>query len=243
MIKGLYLAKAGMFGRTKKLDVIANNLANINTSGFKKDKLFYNRLVDAQNAIQNSGNSAGLRNAEMVTDYTAGELQQTGNPLDVAIVGDGFFEIQTPSGTAYTRNGNFSLDSQNRLITRDGSPVLGNGGEIQVAGNQVKISQDGSILVDGQSVDKIKIVSFEKPDMLTKMGSNLFADEGEAGLSEVEPDKVRIRQGFLEGSNVNGIEEMIQMIELYRKIELGQKTLKAQDETLEKLINDAGRVG
>jgi flagellar basal-body rod protein FlgF len=242
MIKGLYIAKAGMFGNAKKLNVTSNNLANISTTGFKKDKVFFNQLIDAQRALSNSGKHSDSANLETKTDFSTGRLQQTENPLDLAIVGEGFFEIQTPDKKVYTRNGNFTVDNKNRLVTQEGYPVMGTGGEIQVTGYEIKISGDGSILVDGQMVDKIRIVSFEDPSQLIKIGSTLFTEEGEAGIYLLEPETIQVRQGFIESSNVNGIDEIIQMIELYQQFELGQKTIRAHDETLEKLINDTGRV-
>jgi len=229
MIKGLYISKAGMCARARHLDVIANNLANINTTGYKKDKLFYLRMREAQDALNDSASNE-LAKVEIMTDYSSGELKNTGNPLDLAIVGEGFFVVQTPQGDVYTRDGNFTLDAEGRLTTLDGYPVLGNGGEIQIVGNEIRIGEDGSITVDGEIVDKIRVVTFDDLTQLIKIGGNYFSDEQTNGAIEVSPEKIHIRQGYLENSNVNGIQEIVQMIELYRQFEL------------EKLINDGGRV-
>ena len=193
MLKGLYLSKAGMLPQKQQLEVAANNLANINTIGYKKEDIFFRHLVNAVNASDPA-------QGEQKIDFSEGALRHTGNPLDAAIVGDGFFVVQTDQGEAYTRNGSFSLDGEGRLVTQSGDPVLSDSGELQIQGKSVKINEKGELLVDGH-----------------------------------------IRGGFLEGSNVNGIQEMISLIDLNRNYELGQKSIQSQDRTLDKLINEAGR--
>lgn len=239
MLKGLFIARAGMLPRQYQLDVIANNLANMNTVGYKKDKLFYRRLVDAMEPAKNDPDQ--INRIDEITDFSTGNIRQTGNPLDLAIVGDGFFMIQTPDGDVFTRNGNFTLDPNGRLVTQDGYAVMGSGGEIQLAGNDFRITEDGKIMVNDEVVDSLRIVKFEDTTLLKKIGSSYFMDEDEAGMVDVSPDQIQVRQGFLEGSNVSGIEEMTQMINLYRQFELGEKTITTQDRTLDKLINEAGR--
>ena len=243
MIKGLYVSKAGMLPRQRQLEINANNLANINTIGYKKDNVFFRHLIDSLQGKDSLNGEREFANGEIATDFSCGPLQETGNLLDLAISDEGFFVIQTPQGNVYTRNGNFTLDPEGRLITQDGFLVMGSGGEIQLAGNNINIAENGSIIVDGEAVDKIRIVHFDDYSRLIKIGGACFSDEeGEAAI-EVAPEKIQLRQGYLEGSNVTGIEEIVQMIELYRQFELGQKAIATQDSTLEKLVNDAGRLG
>ncbi len=233
MLKGLYLSKAGMLPQKQQLEVAANNLANINTIGYKKEDIFFRHLVNAVNASDPA-------QGEQKIDFSEGALRHTGNPLDAAIVGDGFFVVQTDQGEAYTRNGSFSLDGEGRLVTQSGDPVLSDSGELQIQGKSVKINEKGELLVDGQSVGRLRIVTFDDPQRLLRIGKNYFS-QGDTVPSDVPEDDVDIRGGFLEGSNVNGIQEMISLIDLNRNYELGQKSIQSQDRTLDKLINEAGR--
>lgn len=241
MIKGLYISKAGMLPRQRQLDIVANNLANMNTVGYKKDQVFIRHLLDSVQAVTNE-NEMVLTRDEAQTDFSPGSLFETGNPLDLAIVGEGFFVIQTPEQNLYTRNGNFTLDGRGRLVTADGYPVMGSGGEIQLAGGDISFGEDGSLMVNGQAVDKIRVVRFEDPSQLTKIGGTYFTEERMGMAEDINPDKLQLRQGYLEGSNVTGIEEMVKMIELYRQFQMAQKAVTTQDQTLEKLINDGGRL-
>jgi len=240
MLKGLFIARAGMIPRQRRLEVVANNLANMNTIGYKKDELFYNKLIQAM-APDADGNMDTTYPLAEVTDFSPGILRKTDNPLDVAIVGNGFFTIQTEDGLVFTRNGNFALDSDGRLITQDGHPVLGKNGEIQISGGEVRITENGSVMVNGEVVDQLRIATFEDPTLLTKIGQNYFTDNDEAGMMLLSADEVHLKPGYLEGSNVNGIEEMVLMIGLYQEFELGQRTIVTMDRTLDKLINDAGK--
>ena len=236
------VSKAGMLPRQRQLEIDANNLANINTIGYKKDEVFFRHLIDSLQASDEKNAKVSSASGEVITDFSSGSLRETGNPLDLAIVGDGFFVIDTPEGNVFTRNGNFSLDADGRLTTQDGYSVLGSGGEIQITGNEVRISEDGSILVDGQATDTLRVVRFENPTLLTKIGGTYFMDENDAGMMDVESTDLKVRQGYLEGSNVTGIKEIVQMIEIYRQFEMGQRAISTQDQTLEKLINDGGRL-
>ncbi len=242
MIKGLYVSKAGMLSRQRQLEVNANNLANMSTVGFKKNEVFFRHLLDASQATDAKKMDESFAAGSEITDFSTGSIQETGNPLDLAIAGEGFFVIGTPRGEVYSRNGNFSLDTDGRLVTQDGFPVLGSGGEIQLAGNDVKVNENGDITVEDRVVDKIKIVQFEDPTLLTKIGGTYFTDEDQAMVYDLPPEKIQLRQGYLEGSNVSGMDEVVQMIELYQQFELAQKAISSQDHTLDRLINDAGRV-
>ena len=218
------LSRQMVLGRS--IDVVANNIANMNTTGFKSDNsLFEEYLMPV--ARENRFNPAD-RMVSFVNDSGAwhnlgpGPLQQTGNPLDVAINGDGMFVVQTPAGERYTRDGGFQLDNQGQLVNASGYPVLGNNGPVrfQQTDKQINIAADGTITVlEGTNrIDsiraKLRIVNFTQPQRLRKEGSNLYSlGEGNAA----QPDtKSVVHQGFIERSNVNSIHEMSRLIEVSR---------------------------
>lgn len=249
MSGGIYMSAAGAMAYEKRMQVISNNLANINTSGFKKDKGHF-LIIDSPDSIKEDLEKKSISTGkqqpplwlqfETITDFSAGPLKHTGNPLDLALEGDGFFCIKTEQGTQYTRNGNFSLDQDGMLVTMDGLPVLGEGGPINIEGDTFTVGVEGNISVDGNLVDTIKIVGFEKPDALEKTENSLFAiaDKNEV---ESKAENTGVSQGFIELSNVNAIRMMTEMIEVLRGYESYQKAIKTADEANAKAINDVGR--
>ncbi|MER3522592.1 MAG: flagellar basal-body rod protein FlgF [Ignavibacteria bacterium] len=243
MIKGLYASSNGMPPMMVKLEVIANNLANINTSGFKKDGLFVQMMNDPGIApVVGAGKLSTRVQTERVTDFSEGSLVQTSNPLDLALQGRGFFVVQTPQGTRYTRNGNFTIALDGTLTTGDGFPVLAKDGTIkfpdlqQLAQESVRILPTGEIHVGTKAIGALRIVDFEDTTRLQKAGGALFSLDStdDTGMHEVELPTVR--QGYLEESNVDGIAEMIEMIEITRHFESNQKAIASQDATLEKVL-------
>ena len=249
MIRSLSTAATGMIAQQTNIDVISNNLANVNTSGFKKDKGHF-QIIDSPDSIKedldkNSISKETLQpplwlQFETKTDFSAGSLKHTGNPLDLALEGDGFFCIKTDQGNQYTRNGKFSLDQDGTLVTMDGLPVLGQGGPINIEGNTFTVDVKGNISVDGNLVDTIKIVGFQKQDALEKTGNSLFAIADKNAV-ERKVENTGVNQGFLELSNVNAIRMMTEMIEVLRGYESYQKAIKTADEANAKAINDVGR--
>ena len=247
MLKGIYTGALGMAVLTRRQEASANNLANINTSGYKKEtvvacsfpEMLIYRLHDPAAQGQEPplvGNlSMGLRIDDIVTDYTAGFYKETGNPLELAIMGEGYFVVNTPQGERYTRNGVFSLSPEGRLVTSDGYPVLGKNGEIIVDKGDFSVDESGQVFLNGKLSDKLRIVSFTAP--LLKEGSSLFRGE-----EPVEVANPKIAQGFVEESNVNAIEEMVNMINLMRAYEANQKVIQTEDSTLEKAVNEVGRI-
>src|SRR5450631_1558972 len=178
MNSGLYSALSGNIAAMKRMDIISNNLANVNTPGYKKDKmLFESMLAGTSNppaVPQGSTADPILQKENVYIDYGAGPVSQTGNPLDLAIDGDGFFVVQTPDGQAYTRQGNFRLGADGTLVTSGGFPVLGQNGSIHVQGSVVDIDAKGVVTVDGTAADTIKVVDFPKPYKLQKTASAQF---------------------------------------------------------------------
>lgn len=222
---GIYYATWGCQAQGRRFDIIANNLANVNTTGFKKD------VVRFDEALQEA----------VATDLRQGDTKQTGNPLDLALEGDGFFEVKTQGGTRYTRSGNFSLNADGFLVTQGGDPVMGANGPIPINGNDVEIDTEGQVTVDGAVVDTLSVVTFAQPGGLRKEGFSSFANDLNQRPNK-DPEEIVVKQGCLEESNVVVVEEMTRMIEALRSYESYQKVLQTFDETTHKSVNEVGRV-
>ena len=241
MERGLFAAASGMLADQIRQDVIANNLANATTAGFKGDtavgEAFPSLLINQLQTGATIGKlGLGSRITEVATDGSQGALRQTGGTYDLAIAGDGWFSVQGPNGVAYTRNGAFTTDAKGQLVTADAQPVLDDGGRPITVGNNATISPDGRVTVDGRQVGKLAVTALD-PKRLHKLGDNLYTGtvgrHGPAG---------RVEQGFLEGSNVNSVKEMVDLISTMRSFEAGQKAVQAIDDTLGKAVNDVGRI-
>jgi len=244
MIKGIYTSASGMQYLQLKQEIIANNLANVSTTGFKKEGVFRKTLIDMEKILKmNAADFVNLEEVDEVrTDYSQGSFKVTNNPLDFAIDGDGFFVVETLNGIRYTRNGNFLLDGDNYLVTTHGYRILDeNNLPIQITDGDVFIGDDGSVMVNGEVTAVLNITDFPKPYNLLKMGDGLFEDLSGAGLTP-DFDTYRIRQGVLEDSNVNAIEEMAKMINIIRDFETNQRLILAQDQTLDRAVNEVGRL-
>lgn len=218
----------------RQLDVVANNLANVSTTGFKRDELAFNDLFAKQ--LDKGIGSIGFGPSGF-TEFTAfedvGEMRPTGNPLDVAVDGNrGAFAVKTASGAiVYTRDGSFDRDQQGYLVTRTGDRVLDDAmSEIEIGTGHVAIAADGSIQVDGSTVATIGVYE----GRFEKIGGNRFRGTG-TPLTDA-----RIKAGHLEGSNVNAIESMTTMISLNRSFEIAQRSITAQDELAQRLIQSMG---
>ncbi|MBI3787895.1 MAG: flagellar basal-body rod protein FlgF [Ignavibacteriales bacterium] len=247
MIKGIYASGSGMQPRMLRLEVLANNLANIDTTGYKKENIFVQVLEQTANAnALGKGELEGL-DVKQYTDFSEGSMRQTNNPLDLAIEGRGFFVVETPQGARYTRNGNFMLAGDGTVVTLQGQPVLGASGKIQIpqfqkiADGKLSVSENGEITLNQTVVGKFKIVDFDNLANLKKEGSSMFHAAENERPHDAESNATKIRQGYLEESNVEGIAEMIAMVELNRSFETDQKSIQYQDSTLERAM-DVGRV-
>lgn len=245
MIQGIYTASMGMTPLLQKQDQIANNLANANTTGFKQSGLFvksYQKFLE-NDQLQPFVNQQ-IKADEVYVDYSEGPLRQTDNTFDVAIKGSGFFTIMTDAGLQYTRNGNFSLSPEGLLVCSDGSRVMGTEGFIRVDRDiPVTITNKGEVIQQGESKGVIKVTDFKKPYNMYRCGDNRFRPLVPSEESSVESAGYVMRQGYLEGANVDVIRNMVQMISAYRNFEADQKAIHAQDETLEKAVNQVGRLG
>lgn len=243
MFRGLYTAATGMNFQLNRQDAIANNLANISTVGYKKDETvasaFRERLVLATDRLETNpiGTiSLGVNTADNFIDTSVGRYVPTENPLDLAVHGEGYFVVQTGNGIRLTRNGNFTRDLDGYLVTADGENVMGTDGPILINGEDVQVAQDGSVQVNGVTVNRILLVNPNNPNSLVKEGHNRFRVNG--GLLQSE---ATIEQGMLEQSNVNSIQEMVKMIEVTRAYESNQKVIAVMDTVMNKVANEIGR--
>jgi len=246
MNSGMYSALSGNLSAMMRMEVISNNLANINTLGYKRDKIsFESVLAGSMNppAVPQSTTADPITVTERVSiDYAAGMMSRTGNSLDMAIDGDGFFTVSGPDGPAYTRQGNFRLNADGTLVTVDGLPVIGQGGEIRIRGSQIEIGAKGDIVVDGTKVDTLKIVDFPKPYNLNKIGSALFVPADPQTTPQAVPQNTMVRHEHLEASNVDPISEMVQLIDVSRYFDSCQRVILGFDGMANKAANELGKI-
>ena len=217
----------------RAMDVIANNLANVSTNGFKRDGIAFNDALERE--LEQGGRNVGSLGSgasvqSIFTDFSIGSMTETGNPLDLALESPkGLFAIQTPSGVRYTRDGSFGLDVNRQLITKDGMPVLDDQNRpITVESGSISVQSDGTIQIDGEP--KAKIGIFDAAGFV-KEGLNRFTPAG-----PVTTSTATVKSGALESSNVNAVDAMVQMIQLSRLFEMSQKSITSQDELTQRLI-------
>jgi flagellar basal-body rod protein FlgG len=242
----MYLAAAGAMVQQMRLEVLANNIANINTSGFKGERTIF-RINESTAAPEEGQPTEGIQPLspyappfETRVDFSQGALRETGNPLDMAINGKGFFAVQTPEGVQYTRQGSFSINEEGLLVTPDGFPVLGEGGEITLEAGKVEIDLEGGIYVNGDAVGRLQITDVNDPNTLQKTGNGRFLATDQTVLAE-RPEDTTLSQGYLETANVNPIMAMTEMIETSRAFEAYQKVIQTADEATSTSINDVGK--
>ena len=255
MNRGIYPILSGAIAQEQRLQVIANNVANAHTNGYKKDEpMFRSILSEARAGVAGSGSGhhlfspahggthkplphAFVHIQEHKTELAPGRLRETKNNLHAAIQGEGFFEIKTQQGLRYTKNGLFHMDNQRRLVTVMGDPVMGPKGEIKLPPGEAKIAGDGTVTVDGNPAGALKIVEFGEGAGLKKSGDGHFVGN--------DPTVVKapsLAVGHLEESNVNSMEEMVKVISSMRTFEGAQKLIAAFDRMTEAAIQDVGRV-
>lgn len=239
MYKGIYISMTGMAMRENELSAISNNLANINTMGYKRQS-FASRLYPLLSG-KPSEPRAIYQNARIQTffgtqtlDTSQGLLRKTGNPFDLAIQGEGFFAVQRGNRVFYTRDGSFTKDNENFLVTQSGLRVLDeNNNTITIDGTRIEIGQDGSVYVDGNLISKIKLVSL---DGVRHVGDSLY--EGR----ELGEATGKILQGWLESSNVNPMNELVQMIQAIRNFEFAQRVTTNFDQLAQRAVSEIARI-
>ena len=273
-LKGVYTALSGAIAQTLKMDTIANNIANVNTTGFKKDQQTFGEYLTAVEKEQdvmrvprvpasiesfyelNGGDKAFVDAAGTYTNFDQGSLKSTGGNLDVAIEGKGFFEVGSPTGVKYTRAGNFTINGDGQLVTKDGLPVLLEGGEgsdglisgddfesrtLRVSGTSpIHISDSGEVFEGDTKLGKLSLVAAGNTDALQKVGNNYYSIKDNMNPELASVKNPSLKQGFLETSNVNIINEMTDMIMAQRVFEGTQKAISAYDSMSDKLINQVG---
>ena len=239
MIRALNAMSRECIRQINRLDCITNNIANVNTGGFKAERAFF--LEKDPDDLYNA--ERPLESSIRMIDYTQGIMQKTGNTLDLAIDGEGFFVIQTKEGEAYTRDGKFTLDTDKNLVTEEGGYVLGTSGMISIPGDNVEIEIDegGAIKVDGSEVGVLKIVNFGTLSGLVKRGNGLFYNPDNAAQLQAGKD-YEIQSGYLELSNVKAVEEMVDMINVNRSFELYQKVMQTLQEQDKLSTNRIGKL-
>ncbi len=237
MINGVFSTFSGKAAAQRRLEILANNMANALTAGFKASRPVYNGSTMEDDVQPDQLQQTYVNIPDTYVHFSDGPLIATGNTFDAAINGSGFFVVSTPNGNMYTRDGQFTLSADRKLVTMDGYPVTGqNGGEITVEGKEVRIEADGSIFTDGALVDRLKVVDFENKTYLKNVGSSLFAN-GSTTNSEIAAGNYSVKQGYYEGSNVDVMKEMVDMINSMRAFEAYTKADQAVDESLGRLID------
>ena len=272
-----------MKAELNRMDAVANNLANVDLTGYKRDTVVFKAFpellirrmdddgvkkipmgsVDAAAVVGRLG--TGVETNEVYTVFTQGAFKETDSDFDLALEGRGFLAVSTPEGERYTRNGSFVLGPESLLVTKEGFPVLGESGEpIKIKANNFVVDQDGRVFINRRFqendnrlvsktenewdetvlLDRLKVVDFKRDRYLQKQGSSLWRDTEESGAAEIiaADKRPKVRQGFIEASNVNPITEMVLMIEVNRAYEANQKSIQTHDSLLGKLLNEAIRV-
>ena len=236
-----------------KMETVANNLANVNTVGFKEDQPSFREVLSTVQRVVPESLEERFLSHEYLDDYVGmdksavivdevgknfepGRMRSTGNDLDFAIANEGFFTIETPQGERFTRNGHFQMDSEGRIVTNEGYFVLGGKGPITVKNGPIHIDESGQVHVDGKISDSFRLVRFRHQDQLQKLGRGFFAPVNKDDLPKVSAD-IQIKQGMLEDSNVNSMLEMTRMISATRAYESVHKALSRIDRLDEKAIS------
>ncbi len=263
---GIYAALSGAMAQSQRLDTIANNIANVDTTGFKKDGQVFSDYVTVEQkpietntvpritaSVNSFYNTQGTETAYVdshgtFTDFGQGALKITGNPLDVAIEGHGFFEVQTPSGVKLTRNGAFKINAQGELVTSDGYPVLRAGNSnpsnriIHLTSGNLTIGYSGDIFENDNPLGKLAVVNVKDTDALQKVGNSLYTLKPNYKETPHQANNFKIHQGYLEMSNVNIVNEMTKMIEATRTFQANRNAMHTFDQMEGELDNDVPKV-
>jgi flagellar basal-body rod protein FlgG len=250
MTRGLYAAASGAVAALERLDAVAQNLANVNTAGYKGARPVFKVKGDgdvppdpsADVSPERQLGVAQVQQASLERDFTPGPMRQSGNALDVAIQGPGFFAVATPRGERYTRQGTFAVDGQGYLVTEHGERVQGEQGDLRLDGAPL-IGEDGTITTTtGTNVGKLKLVGFGDKPALVAEGNSLFAPGPGAVAQPIKESDVRLQQGAIEASNVDAVRSLMELVEVSRGFESYMKALQRFDEIGQRSINDVGRV-
>lgn len=250
MTGALYAVVSGSLAALRRLEITTNNLANVNTAGFKAQHL----LVVSRNAEGSDATGVGdapstpgpARTAisdayRSVTDLSQGPIRESGNPLDVAITGPGFFVVSTPSGERYTRQGQFHLDGEGTLVTAAGDPVQGTGGdEINLPAGRIEIDRSGVISVNGSQAATLRLVRFPDPTAIIPEGATLFSARPDAAVIETDVAETQVLQGSIEAANVDAIKGLLDLIDVSRGYEAYMRAMTRVDGTVRTAVQQVG---
>ena len=246
MNAAMYKVLSGAITQMRRLEVVSENLANVNTIGHKGGHVaFAEILAGVSQPKERAGGFVAV--GEQRIDFSQGPMQQTENPLDLAIDGDGFFVIETPRGTRYTRQGNFTRDADGTVVTALGDPLLGESGPLQVTGKDVQITPEGLVVSGGEEVGKIQVVRFANPHILSKEGHGLFrgADgtaQSASAPSEEPQEGFSVLQGFVEEANITPLDAMVSLITTQRQFEVYTRAMKTMDAATERVLTEVARL-
>lgn len=267
--RGVYAALSGAMAQSQRLDTIANNIANVNTPGYKRDEQVFREFLTSNEKAPEHLNSTKIPNsvesfydmqggdvsfvdsAGTYTDHSQGRMISTGGALDVALDGKGFFEVMTPGGLRLTRQGGFMMDGAGQLVTKEGFPVMAQaepGADpaarvIRMTGEgAVRIAEDGQVYQGNDALGQLSVVEVLDRDHLTKVGSGFFDFKAGTQPEVVNAANIQLRQGFIETSNVNIVKEMTDMISATRTFETAKKAIDAYDSMNDKVVNQVGKV-
>lgn len=251
MIRSFYIAGTAMATHVDRMDVLTNNLTNVDTTGYKKDKIISRSFSDVLMARLNDPyvlsvsknigpQNNGIHIDEIVTDFSQSGFDETARLSDFALEGTGFFVVETPDGPKYTRDGSFFVNDDGDLVNSDGYYVSGVNGHIRVGAGDFSVNAQGEVSVDGQVVNQFRLATFDDLTGLRKSGDNLYINYTNQPVRT--PANIQVKQGFLETSNVDTAEEIVRMMELTRSFSYNQRVLSMVDQSLEKTVNEIGRV-
>jgi flagellar basal-body rod protein FlgG len=242
MDAGIFSAMSGSLAAQTRLDALANNLANANTAGFKAERVLQRAEKAGDVVPPPTAVATPVTSDYVLTDFSQGPVSQTGNPLDVALTGDGFFVVKTDRGERLTRGGSFTIDSGGYLAASDGSRVQGTSGDISVPpqGGPIAIGTDGTIRAGDQRIGQLRVVHVEDPSQLVRESGTRFAPGAEAP-ADLPPGRVHVIQGAIEGANLAPVEGLVQLIETVRGFETYMRAAERLDQVTSKAINEVGR--
>jgi len=243
--QGIYSTASGALSALRRLDAIANNLANASTPGFKAQLVVQN-AAQTSRAPQSPTVGTPINHSHLQTDFTQGEIESTGDPLNVALAGTGFFVVSGPNGDRLTRRGAFSLDGEGTLVASQGQHVQGEHGDVSLqaalrGGGAIEISNDGTIRVGGNRVDRLKIVTVPDPQALERDGQTGFVARGETP-AEAPPGTVEVKAGALERANVSPMQNLVALVEATRGFEAYMNAASRLDDATARAVNDIARV-
>jgi flagellar basal-body rod protein FlgG len=250
MNRTVYTVASGGMASLERLEAVSQNLANANTAGYKAGKVVFEvRPLTRDGEVSGLSldpilgrTAAQVAEVAIVRDFAQGPVRSSGNPLDAALTGEGFFVVATPRGERYTRQGSFALDRDGYLVTHHGERVQGDRGAIRVGGGEIAMGEDGSITADGVAVGRLKVVSFGPTPQLVPEGAGLFAPLRGVAATPIDAASVRLEPGAVEGSNVDAVASMVELVEVSRGFESYMRTLQRLDEIAQRSINEVGKV-